>query len=34
MVSVKDPLGIDDNVRFDFENPEPTVEDATTKTPM
>ena len=29
-----DPFGINDNVRFDFENPEPTVEDATTKTPM
>jgi hypothetical protein len=29
-----DPFGINDNVRFDFENPEPTVEDATTKAPM
>ena len=29
-----DPFGINDNVRFDFENPEPPVEDATTKTPM
>ena len=29
-----DPLGIDDDVRFDFENTEPTVEDATTKAPM
>jgi hypothetical protein len=29
-----DPLGINDNVRFDFENPEPPVEDATTKAPM
>jgi len=26
-----DPLGIDDNVRFDFENPELTVGEATTK---
>jgi hypothetical protein len=26
-----DPLGIDDNVRFDFENPELTVGQATTK---
>jgi hypothetical protein len=29
-----DPFGINDNVRFDFENTEPTVEDATTKAPM
>ena len=29
-----DPFGINDNVRFDFENAEPTVEDATTKAPM
>jgi hypothetical protein len=29
-----DPFGMNDNVRFDFENPEPTVEDATTKAPM
>jgi hypothetical protein len=29
-----DPFGINDNVRFDFENPEPTVENATTKAPM
>ena len=29
-----DAFGINDNVRFDFENPEPTVEDATTKAPM
>ena len=29
-----DPFGISDNVRFDFENPEPPVEDATTKAPM
>jgi hypothetical protein len=29
-----DPFGINDNVRFDFENREPTIEDATTKTPM
>jgi hypothetical protein len=29
-----DPFGINDNIRFDFENPEPTVEDATTKAPM
>jgi hypothetical protein len=29
-----DPFGINDNVRFDFENPEPPVEDATTKGPM
>jgi len=29
-----DPFGINENVRFDFENPEPTVEDATTKAPM
>jgi hypothetical protein len=29
-----DPFGINDNVRFDFENPEPTVEDATTKASM
>ena len=28
-----DPFGINDNFRFDFENPEPTVEDATTKAP-
>jgi hypothetical protein len=34
MVSVKDPLGIDDNVRFDFENPELTVGAATTKASM
>ena len=31
---ISDPFGINDNVRFDFENPEPTVEDATTKAPM
>ena len=29
-----DPFGINDNVRFDFENPEPPVEDATAKRPM
>jgi len=29
-----DPLGIDDNVRFDFENPELTVGEATTKASM
>jgi hypothetical protein len=29
-----DPLGIDDNVRFDFENREPTVGEATTKASM
>jgi hypothetical protein len=29
-----DPFGMTDNDRFDFENPEPTVEDATTKAPM
>ena len=29
-----DPFGINDNVRFDFENSKPTVEDATTKAPM
>jgi hypothetical protein len=29
-----DPFGLNDNVRFDFENTEPTVEDATTKAPM
>jgi hypothetical protein len=29
-----DPFGTNDNVRFDFENREPTVEDATTKAPM
>ena len=29
-----DPFGINNNIRFDFENPEPPVEDATTKTPM
>jgi hypothetical protein len=29
-----DPFGINDNVRFDFGKPEPTVEDATTRAPM
>jgi hypothetical protein len=29
-----DPLGIDDNVRFDFENPELTVGETTTKASM
>jgi hypothetical protein len=29
-----DPFGINDSVGFDFENREPTVEDATTKAPM
>jgi hypothetical protein len=29
-----DPFGINNNVRFDFENTEPPVEDATTKAPM
>ena len=29
-----DPFGINDNVRFDFGKPEPTVQDATTRAPM
>jgi hypothetical protein len=29
-----DPFGINDDVRFDFEKPEPPVEGATTKAPM
>ena len=29
-----DPFGINDNVRFDFGKPEPTVQDATTRAPI